>query len=62
MQLITYLPITLAVAAFALRFWLGRGASKLVDVVIAAPVNTSRPAQRMVRENAHPARGHFVIA
>jgi 7-cyano-7-deazaguanine synthase in queuosine biosynthesis len=32
MKFFAFLPIALAVAAFVLRFWLGRGASKLVEL------------------------------
>ena len=39
MSIITFFPLLLALAAFALRFWLGRGASKLVMLeAVPAPV------------------------
>ena len=66
MSIISYLPFVMVVAAFGLRIWLGRGASKLaiVETRRTGVATAERPLTGWVRpaQSQTPECGHFVTA
>lgn len=66
MNFIAFFPIALAVAAFALRFWLGRGASKLVelqaDLAGAPRVHSGSPRAVQLPPRPKPQHGYLSAA